>query len=244
MNLTVDIGNSGTKIGLFNKNEPVQFLHFKPTASVPWKKMVAQYQINNAIICSVAKDSGKKIPKVLGTQIKTMYLSENTIVPISNNYKTPKTLGKDRLASAVGGNALFPKKNVLVIQAGTCITFDMVNAKGQYLGGAISPGLMMRFKALHTFTGKLPLVTPENINYRLGTTTQQSILSGVINGMSDEIDSAIEDYRHKYKSLKVIITGGDAYFFESQLKNEIFAKPNLVLYGLNKILEYNVKSKG
>jgi type III pantothenate kinase len=240
MNLAIDIGNSGIKIGLFNKSELIHFSHVKSAGKFLWKKYAIQKQVTNVIICSVVKDSGKSIEKKLKNVANTIHLNELTKTPIKNKYKTPKTLGKDRLAVAIAGSDLFPKSNVLIIQAGTCLTLDFINAKNEYLGGAISPGLNMRLKALHTFTGKLPLVKPETISYRIGTTTNESILSGVVNGMKDEIDGTIEEYKRIYKNLKVILTGGDAYFFESQLKNEIFAQPNLVLYGLNKIIEHNV----
>ncbi len=240
MNLAIDIGNSGIKIGLFNNSGLIHFSHVKSAKRFPWKKFAIQKQVANVIICSVGKDNGKLIEKKLKGIANVIYLNETTKIPIKNKYKTPKTLGKDRLAVAIAGADIFPKSNVLIIQAGTSLTFDFINARNEYLGGAISPGLTMRLNALHTFTGKLPLVKPDSILYRLGTTTGESILSGVVNGMRDEINGAIEDYRRNYKNLKVILTGGDVYFFESQLKNEIFAQPNLVLYGLNKIIEHNV----
>jgi type III pantothenate kinase len=240
MNLTIDIGNSGIKIGVFNKGELIHFYHLKSAEKFPWKKFAIQKQVANVIICSVGKDSGNAIAANLKNTARVIYFNETTKIPIKNKYRTPKTLGKDRLAAAIGGANIFLKKNVLIIQAGTCLTFDFITAKNEYLGGAISPGLIMRLKALHTFTGKLPLVKPQNIAYRLGTTTDESILSGVVNGMKDEIEGAINDYSSRYKKIKVILTGGDAYFFESQLKNEIFAQPNLVLYGLNKIINHNV----
>jgi len=240
MNLAIDIGNSGVKIGLFNKSELIHFSHVKSLQKFPWKKYAIQKQVSNAIICSVGKESGRSIEKELKNIAKVIYFNASTKIPIKNKYKTPETLGKDRQAVAIAAAGIFPKSNVLVIQAGTCITYDFINARSEYLGGAISPGLNMSLKALYTFTGKLPLVKPERISYRLGTTTKESILSGVVNGMTDEINGAIQDYRANYKNLKVILTGGDAHFFESQLKNEIFAQPNLVLYGLNKIIEHNV----
>jgi type III pantothenate kinase len=240
MNLAIDIGNSGIKVGLFNKVELIYFYYLKSAEKFPWKKFVIQKQVANVIICSVGKDSGKTVAKLLRNTAHVIYFNEFTKIPVKNKYRTPKTLGKDRLATAVAGVNIFPKKNVLIVQTGTCLTFDFINSKNEYLGGAISPGLMMRLKALHTFAGKLPLVKLKNISYRLGTTTDESILSGVVNGMQDEIDGAINDYKRRYKNIKVILAGGDAYFFESRLKNEIFAQPNLVLYGLNKIIEYNV----
>jgi type III pantothenate kinase len=168
-----------------------------------------------------------------------MELSALTNIPVTNFYKTPDTLGKDRLAGIVAAHSLYVKENVLVIDAGTCITYDLITTKGEYYGGSISPGLNMRFKALHTFTEKLPLVSLLNFEELIGTDTNTSILSGVINGLIAETDAIIERYKELYSALKIIICGGDAQFLVDRLKNSIFAVPELVLIGLNEILDYN-----
>ncbi len=156
-----------------------------------------------------------------------------------NCYKTPETLGKDRIAAAVGGFDLYPDTNLLIIDAGTAITYDIVNDKHQFLGGNISPGIEMRFKALHQFTGKLPLVKQQNFGKLYGTSTEEAIRAGVQNGVVFEIDKAIDTFKEFYKNLKVIITGGDAEFFDKKLKNSFFVNFNLTALGLNRILEYN-----
>lgn len=174
---------------------------------------------------------------------KFIELSGKTSLPVKNLYKTPETLGKDRIANAAGANYYFPGRNVLSIDAGTCIKYDFVNSENEYSGGAISPGLDMRFKALHHFTAQLPLIKKmksggENL---IGQTTKDSILSGVQNGVMAEISGIINQYRDKFKKVSVIITGGDSIFINTLVskKNRIFAVPDLTLLGLNIILDFN-----
>ena len=171
-----------------------------------------------------------------------MVLSHQLKLPIEILYKTPQTLGADRIAGSVAAKALFADKNVLKIDFGTCITYDFVNNKKQFMGGAISPGMIMRFKALHNYTAKLPLVDPmQHLTYELtGTDTDTSILSGVVNGIKEEVTGIIKEYDTRFGNLQVVATGGDAGFFVTLLKNEIFARPYLVLEGLNRILNYNI----
>ncbi|HKL32104.1 MAG TPA: type III pantothenate kinase, partial [Tangfeifania sp.] len=160
-------------------------------------------------------------------------------LPIENLYQTKDTLGKDRIAAVVGAFDLYPNTNVLVIDAGTAITFDIINEQGQYLGGNISPGLEMRFKALNKFTGRLPLVRKNDFDNLYGRTTEEAILAGVQHGIVFETDKAIETFKEFYNNLKVIITGGDAIFFDKKLKNSFFVHFNLTALGLNRILEHN-----
>jgi type III pantothenate kinase len=169
-----------------------------------------------------------------------LMLDHATSLPITNQYATPSTLGMDRLAGVCGATQLFPDENTLVIDAGTCVKFDFVDKHKNYLGGAISPGLSMRFRAVHAFTSRLPMLVPANDPELIGNSTETSIQSGVINGMVEEIDGIIVRYQKKYPDLKVILSGGDGAFFENKLKASIFASPNVVLIGLNSILIYNV----
>lgn len=181
-------------------------------------------------------------------------LTHTTPIPISNLYASPQTLGKDRLAAVIGAYALFKNTNILVIDAGTCITYDFLNHQNEYLGGSITTGLQTKLKALHTFTATLPLVTlpPTPLQYNLqtsliGNTTQNAIISGAVWGTVAEITETIQQYKQFLKNnntlknnrLKVIITGGDALFFKTQLKTKLVALPDLVLQGLNTILQYN-----
>ena len=170
-------------------------------------------------------------------------LDHTTPLPLINCYETPETLGRDRLAAAVGAGTLHPQQNVLVIDCGTCIKYDMVTSAGEYLGGAISPGLEMRFNALHTFTDQLPLVTNPGAQPSLiGATTHDSITSGVINGTQAEVRATIDQYNSAYNDLTVLFTGGDATAVmpaELSGKKRIFADQYLVLKGLNAILQHN-----
>ena len=157
-------------------------------------------------------------------------------------YKTPETLGVDRIAASVGAKAIYKDTDLLVIDIGTCVTFDFINSKNEYLGGAIAPGFQMRFKALNYFTGKLPLVAFDKKQLKLiGNTTESSIISGVYNGMKNEIEGVINDYIIQYETLKVVVTGGDTNLFDLEPKNRIFADEFLVLKGLNEILNYNAE---
>ena len=159
--------------------------------------------------------------------------------PFESNYATPATLGDDRLALVAAAVKKYPQQNCLIIDAGSCLTFDLLTAKGVYLGGAISPGIQMRFKALHTFTGKLPLCTSEEQNNAVGTSTQEAIATGVMHGVIYEIEGQINALSQKYTPLTVILTGGDALHLSKTVKNTIFAEPNFLAEGLDYILEYN-----
>jgi type III pantothenate kinase len=161
-------------------------------------------------------------------------------VPVTNGYATPETLGMDRLAAVVGATALHPGRPCLVVDLGTCITYDLVDAAGYYHGGGISPGLRMRFRAMHTFTARLPLIEPEPHAALIGTSTRTAMQSGVVNGLVAELEGMMSRYGAQFPPLTTILCGGDALFFETQLKGIIFVVPELVLLGLNRILLYNV----
>jgi type III pantothenate kinase len=178
------------------------------------------------------------LQEYLEQRFKLILLDETTRLPIMNLYKS-KTLGKDRLAAAVGGHAKFPGEDVLIVNCGTAITYDVVIKEGEYIGGAISPGMQMRFNALHTFTSQLPLLSYSEINFLTGNNTDDSVLSGVINGMTAEIEGMIAKYKKEYPGIKVILSGGDLNYFDNRLKISIFAVPNIVIYGLHQILVFN-----
>lgn len=239
MNLVIDIGNTRTKFSVMNRGEvlitvPVDEL--KPEHIGLLKHEYPDLQ--KAILCSV-KDYPVALKAELERFEKFIELDENTPLPVKNLYKTPGTLGKDRIAAAVGAFDLYPETNLLIIDAGTAITYDIVNASGEFLGGNISPGIGMRFKALHAFTDKLPLVKQQPFDRLFGTNTEEAILAGVQNGVIFEVDRAIDTFKDFYKNLKVIITGGNAEFFERKLKNSFFVNFNLIALGLNRILETN-----
>lgn len=253
MNLIIDIGNTRVKAGLFFEKELQQFFVFDIPLSEPQKLEKAfiseifehlKNKISNCIIASVV-DPLEPLLAFLKTQITNVLLfTANTPTPINNHYASAATLGSDRFAAAVGAYTLFPNQNILVIDAGTCIKYNFVNSSNTYIGGAISPGLRMRFNALHTFTSRLPLLEPDNdFNTFIGTNTNESILSGVEYGTLAEVEGFIEEYNALYPDIKIILTGGDAIFFEKRLKKRIFTDYFLIMKGLNAILEYNQYSK-
>ena len=200
-------------------------------------------QLNKAILSSV-KPYDDELNQFLTENFEQFIeLDHTTSLPIENLYETPETLGKDRLAAAVGANELFPDQNLLVIDAGTAITYDLVSDKNQFLGGNISPGLEMRFKSLHQFTGKLPLVDKNEEFQPIGQNTTEAIRAGVQNGMIYELAQTIDFFNRNYQNLQIIMTGGDSNFFDKKLNYSIFVHFNLTLIGLNRILEYNAKKK-
>ena len=238
MNLAIDFGNTLVKVAVFQMGDMV---HFEAHPDFTLKKirlLLKKFRISRAIVSSVVNDSAP-IEKLLQKSYHFVKLNPATALPISNQYETPGSLGMDRLAGMCGASFMMPGKNVLVINAGTCITYDVITAEAVYFGGNITPGLEMRLKALNTFTDRLPLVRKQFSNELFGKSTVASILTGVIRGSYLEMNGFITEYKKNYRGLKVILTGGDAPIFETMTKSKIFAVPNLVLYGLNKILTLN-----
>lgn len=238
MKLVIDIGNTLQKAAIFDGDKPSEIYSFNEITIPDLHNFFLKNKIDSCILSSVVPYD-EKIKDLLKNNSPFIELDHKTPLPISINYNSPETLGKDRLSAAVGSQIFFLGKNVLIIDIGTAIKYDFVNTKGEYNGGAISPGLNLRFKSLHNYTAKLPLVSYQNIEFIIGENTTQSLLSGVINGVAFEIDGFIDDYKEKYKGLNIILSGGDHKYFEKRLKNAIFAVPNIVLLGLNKILDYN-----
>ncbi|MDX2002385.1 MAG: type III pantothenate kinase [Chitinophagales bacterium] len=241
MDLAIDIGNNYTKLAVFKGSELVYSAAYKKFKQKDLMDLYGKYTIERAILSEVSGDK-IKTENYIKEHSAYLKLDTDTPLPINNQYKTPKTLGKDRIAAAVGAKALYPDDDVLVIDAGTCITYELATADNEYKGGGISPGIRMRFKALKRYTGRLPLLEKEQIDYLIGGNTQESMLSGVINGTAAEINGIIQRYRELYPGIKVVLTGGDSKFFESYVKSDIFVVPYLVLYGLHKILLHNAAS--
>lgn len=235
MNLLIDSGNTFTKAALCDAHSIKTVL--KTESIEDFRKINSDFSLSHIIISSVNKNAAEILD--LFPEAKKIILDYQTPVPIENLYKTPSTLGMDRLADVVGASALFPGKNCLCIDAGTCITYDFIDAQSRYWGGSIAPGLEMRFKALHTFTAKLPLIQKQEKAALTGNTTESSILSGVQIGTQKEMEGIINEYKTAYNDLQIIITGGDAGFFETKIKDTIFAAPDLLFLGLKRILEYN-----
>lgn len=240
MNLTIDIGNTRTKLAVFNKNEIVNSTTIDDLSISFLQNFLKKHSnIKNGILSSV-KVIDPSVRSFLKSNLSYyIELDEKTQIPIENLYKTKNTLGKDRIASVVGAYNIFPKINVLVIDMGTAITFDFINEHKQYFGGTISPGMEMRFKALHHFTNKLPLLHQNDDFNLIADNTADAIISGVQSGIIFEVDGYINTLKNKYDDLKIILTGGDAIFFDKKLKNTIFVNLNLNYIGLNRIIEHN-----
>ncbi|TQI69705.1 type III pantothenate kinase [Gramella sp. Hel_I_59] len=240
MNLVLDAGNTSVKAAVY-QNDTLQkkLVFLKENFSQELEKIFKDYpQITHSILSEVTKID-EHIIFELEKSTDFIRLSHDTPAPFQNKYHTPHTLGLDRIALVAAAIDQFPKKNVLIIDAGTCITFDLKTAKEIYLGGAISPGLQMRFKSLHKFTANLPLVSAKPDVDLIGKTTESSIQSGIINGLKMELKGVVETYASEFEDLTVIFTGGDSQLLSIPTKNSIFANSNFLLEGLNFILEFN-----
>jgi len=237
LNICIDIGNTNPKAGIFDDAGLVEVKANLLDRHIA--KIIKEKKPDHVLISSVRKGTGK-IVQQSSKITDTMVFSHNTPVPFKNQYRTPETLGLDRMASVAGAYGLYPAKNCLVVDIGTCITYDLIDKFGAYHGGGISPGMDMRLKAMHKFTSKLPHVAFQGSPELIGKTTKECILSGVMYGTACELEGIISRYRQFFEDLNIIFCGGGANFFESKIKEHIFAVPNLVLIGLNRILRYNL----
>mgnify|MGYP000028736967 CR=1 FL=1 len=239
--LCIDQGNSSTKIGIFDGDALLDSLVYEVIDVIEISKLISRFSFEGCILSSVVEFNDELINFLKSTFSNFVILDHNTLLPIENLYKTPETLGKDRIAAVVGASYLQPDADLLVIDAGTAITYDFIDSQKAYHGGNIAPGIDMRLRALHEFTRKLPLVKAEKESPLLGTDTQSAILSGVLHGIVFEINGYIDAIKFKYPELLVFLTGGSIFYFDRKLKNAIFAEKNLVLIGLNRIYRYNVQ---
>nr|WP_299072826.1 type III pantothenate kinase [uncultured Allomuricauda sp.] len=240
MNLVVDIGNTLIKYAVF-ENRSIIYTQTSESGLFlsKVKELFEVYpKIEYALISSVGVLERKE-QDIISLFCKVDVLSSSSKVPFKNSYASPQTLGMDRVALATAAFYNNPRGNTLVIDVGTCITYDMVNNAGEYIGGAISPGIPMRYKAMHNQTANLPLLEPKDILDVIGNSTQACMHSGVINGVCQEVDGIISQYHDRFQDLTVILTGGDSHFFAKRLKNTIFANSKFLLEGLNYLLEYN-----
>jgi len=240
MNLIIDVGNTFVKLAVF-ENDTLVFKEVVKLEFILENLRVVKNKfkiIKKAILSSVGRLNDNHV-KVITNDFDVLILNSETKLPYTSFYKTPKTLGVDRIALVCASVKHFPNTNVLIIDAGTCITYDFINYKNEYLGGAISPGLGVRYQSLNTLTANLPLLNVETPKSIIGDSTINAIHAGVVFGVLKEIDGVIEDYKHKYSDLTVILTGGDSNFLSKQLKSSIFATSNFLLEGLNFILQFN-----
>ncbi|MBN2274033.1 MAG: type III pantothenate kinase [Bacteroidales bacterium] len=241
MNLVIDIGNTSIKTGCFRNGELIKSEMHDAFTSQTAAELISQYKVQNGILSTV-KENDESVGFYLQQNLSFFInLTHHTPLPFKILYQTPALLGKDRIAAIAGAFQSFPQKNVLVIDMGTAITYDFITRKGEYTGGNISPGLVTRFKALHTFTSQLPLMEKDELVTDLGTDTRSAIISGVQTGIIFEINGYIDHFTSQHADLMIILTGGDAHFFVNKLKKTIFVIPNLILNGLNYILDYNAR---
>lgn len=239
MHAAIDIGNTRCKIGFFENGTLRGILK-----SIGFSEAVAaaaREKITHAIVSSVGADTSE-LEASLGKFARVYRLSYQLPLPILLNYATPETLGTDRIAGAAGAFHLNPGKNSLVIDVGSCITYDVVTKGGSFEGGAISPGVEMRLKAMHQFTARLPLIDKPEWSELPAKTTGASLMNGALFGTLAEIEGMIERFSERYEDLHVIMCGGGSKFFESNIKPPIFACSELVLIGLNSILMHNERN--
>ena len=239
LKLVIDIGNTLVKVALFEKKKIIKTISLKSINFEVIKDFIKNKRVTNTILSSV-KDSSKEQLSIINN-FNAIELNNSVKYPIKIKYNNINDLGKDRLAAIIGAINLYADENILILDIGTCLTIDFIN-NNEYLGGRISPGLDMRYKALNKFTAKLPLCEKNFKNLKYGNSTLTSIQSGVQRGMIDEIDTLITEFKQENKNNIVIGTGGDCFSFEKELKNSIFADQFLVLRGLNEILDFNVQS--
>ena len=239
MNLIIDIGNTCAKLAIFQGEELVYFTQTSNQSLAVLPQLIEQYSLSQGIIATVIALSPQIQKQLENLPFPILRFNHDTPVPIRNQYKTPHTLGADRLAAVIGAQAIQPNKNLLIIDAGTALTYEFIDNMGNYHGGNISPGMNMRFKALHQFTDALPLISSEGLAPTIGYDTETAIRSGIIHGMELEIKGYIELMQKKYPDLLVFLTGGNDFSFDTNLKSIIFADRFLVLKGLNRILKYN-----
>jgi len=241
MLLAVDIGNTKIKAAVFEGAALLERFSFdKETAQKNIEEIFYKYKkISQSILSSVGQNNLELLNQ-LEQKSNLVTISHESVFPFDNKYGTPATLGIDRMVLSAGAVLQYPGKNRLVIDAGTCVTYDFTDAGDSYLGGAISPGLQLRYNAMHNFTAKLPLLYPEMPSCYIGTSTSTSMHSGVVNGMLHEIEGFVEQYCKEYQELTIILTGGDAEFLAKRLKNTIFANSNFLLESLNLLYLYTI----
>lgn len=238
MNLIIDIGNTAVKLAVFNQ----QHLVCKTTCSEPRlieeiEQLIVQFPALEKAMVSSVKNTYPDLNQKL--KLAVHHLNSRLRLPFKNYYKTPDSIGTDRLALMAAACSQYPNTNVLVIDAGSCITYDFLSSEAAYYGGAISPGIAMRYKSLNEFTAKLPHLEKKSPNYYTGQTTEEAIHSGIVNGVESEIKAQISHYVNNFTDLTVILTGGDTNFLCNRLKSTIFANSNFLLEGLNSLLEFN-----
>lgn len=236
--LCLDFGNTRLKAALFTDGEIETIVSLGEDAEKDLKALVQQYRPDASILSSVINHQ-KDLETFLADHTRFHRLSNTSQLPFTIPVGKPETVGADRLAIAAAAVHLYPAQNVLVIALGTCVTYNFINQEAQLLGGAISPGMHMRFRAMHEFTAKLPLARGDWNVPLIGYDTVSNLQSGVVLGIAKEIDGFINEYEQRFSNFNAVLTGGDLTLFKSHLKNKIFADPDLIFKGLYAISNHN-----
>ncbi|QBN18887.1 type III pantothenate kinase [Flavobacterium nackdongense] len=242
MILAVDVGNTRIKAAVFEDNTLLEhFAFLKTELEKSIQNILEKYKnTTDLVVASVSKVEKEAFVR-FETRLNVHFISHSDAFPFVNCYETPQTLGIDRMVLATGATIQYPKQNRLVIDAGTCVTYDFIDENDNYLGGAIAPGLQLRYASLHNFTAKLPLLSLESPKHFIGKSTSESIHSGVVNGLVYEIEGYINELKSQYSKFIIILTGGDTVFLAKRLKNTIFANSNFLLESLNQTFQYKIK---
>lgn len=239
MNLIIDAGNTKIKWAVFHDDQILEKYDGNNWEELDLSGLMKNYPGISACLLSSTRSGSTQLEEEMYLhKVSFFHLNHEMILPIGMEYKTPDTLGLDRIAGAAGAHAIYPGQDVLIIDMGTAITYDFLSSEGNFIGGNISPGMEIRFKSLQRYTDNLPLVKYQNQVDLLGSSTEGAIQAGIQNGILYEIEGYINALINKYNGLRVILTGGTAEYFVTKLKKTIFVDPNLVLKGLNHILEY------
>lgn len=242
MNLTIDIGNTRTKVAVFDGDSLIVEEKYEHTCIPQIQALVSKYRPSHLAYCSVAAEDPEMERALSVLPCHVFHITGETPAPVRVCYKNPKTLGADRLAAVVGAVTLQPMTDLLVIDAGTCITYDLVDAAGLYLGGNISPGVEMRLEALHAQTARLPRIDAD-ADYEvpdLGYDTESAIRAGVVRGIGYELQGCIRHWQKRYPALRIFLTGGDRYAFSDAVRKNILTDSHLVARGLNSLLRHNI----
>lgn len=243
MVLVFDVGNTRIKAAVFEGNTLLEsFVFVAEDLPIRLPELLKKHALISAIVHASVGDSVLGSIQEAAQKIPIYSISPQTLFPFTNRYATPETLGIDRMVLAAGAVLQFPAQNRLVIDAGTCITFDYINAANEYLGGAIAPGIEMRYKALHQYTAKLPLLEKKIPEREIGNTTAESMHVGVVQGVLHEIAGALSAYESRTGNFIIILTGGDAEFLAKRFKNTIFANSNFLLEALNQLYQYQTQN--
>ncbi|TRX21049.1 type III pantothenate kinase [Flavobacterium franklandianum] len=243
MILAVDVGNTRIKAAVFEDNTLLEsFVFLKTALEKSIENILEKYKNTTHLVIASVSDVEKQAFISFKDAVNIHFVSQTDPFPFVNCYETPQTLGIDRMVLAAGAILQYPNQNRLVIDAGTCVTYDFIDENDNYLGGAISPGLRLRYESLHHFTAKLPLLTLEKPKRFIGKSTSESIHSGVVNGLVFEIEGCIAEIKGQYSKFIIILTGGDSVFLAKRLKNTIFANSNFLLESLNQTFQYKIKN--